>query len=400
MRSTTRSSRIARYFAATVPAALILAGCSASPGPTSVTDAGIPDNVESAIAGRGEKDMRDGAQRADEEWHGTKGRHNRDDEPSDDHAAEAAGAGAGAGAASTEATADRMTETFDLQAHRGGRGENTEESREAFQHALDMGVTTLEFDIVLSKDGVPVVWHDPDIKAEKCADTEPVAKDDPQFPYVGKAVHDLTFEQLQTLNCNKALADFPDAQHTEDNRLLQLGEVLDMAKDHDVRFNIETKIEADDPAKSATPQEFVDAIVPELQERDLVERTTIQSFDWSSLPLVKKAEPKLDTVMLWSADTWTSGSPWTGKVDYDDVDGDIAKAAEKLDADMLSPEYSLVDAEMVNGAHEHNLPVMPWTANEPDDMNRLIDTGVDGVITDFPTALRDILNERGIDYSA
>ena len=136
--------------------------------------------------------MRDGAQRADEEWHGTKGRHNRDDEPSDDHAAEAAGAGAGAGAASTEATADRMTETFDLQAHRGGRGENTEESREAFQHALDMGVTTLEFDIVLSKDGVPVVWHDPDIKAEKCADTEPVAKDDPQFPYVGKAVHDLS----------------------------------------------------------------------------------------------------------------------------------------------------------------------------------------------------------------
>ena len=121
-----------------------------------MTDAGIPDNVESAIAGRGEKDMRDGAQRADEEWHGTKGRHDRDDEPSDDHAAEAAGAGAGAGAASTEATADRMTETFDLQAHRGGRGENTEESREAFQHALDMGVTTLEFDIVLSKDGVPV----------------------------------------------------------------------------------------------------------------------------------------------------------------------------------------------------------------------------------------------------
>lgn len=94
---------------------------------------------------------------------------------------------------------------FDLQSHRGGRGETTEESLRAFATSLELGVSTLELDIVISKDGQPVVWHDPVVQADKCTDTAPAFAGDPQYPYVGKLVHDLTLEQLRTLDCGKQI---------------------------------------------------------------------------------------------------------------------------------------------------------------------------------------------------
>src|SRR6516164_11033139 len=97
-------------------------------------------------------------------------------------------------------TASAQPPTFDLQAHRGGRGETTEESLRAFAKALELGVSTLELDIVITKDGQPMVWHDPTIEAEKCADTGPAFVGDPQYPYVGKLVHDLTLAQIRTLD--------------------------------------------------------------------------------------------------------------------------------------------------------------------------------------------------------
>ena len=94
-------------------------------------------------------------------------------------------------ATSTSASAKHikgLPDGFDLQAHRGGRGENTEESAQAFRHAIETGVSTLELDIVMSKDGIPVVWHDPDVQAEKCHDTAPATPNDHMYPYVGKLV--------------------------------------------------------------------------------------------------------------------------------------------------------------------------------------------------------------------
>ena len=90
--------------------------------------------------------------------------------------------------------------TFDLQAHRGGRGETTEESLRAFAKSLELGVSTLELDIVLTREGQPLVWHDPTIRPDKCTDTGPAFAADPQYPYVGKLVHELTLAQIRTLD--------------------------------------------------------------------------------------------------------------------------------------------------------------------------------------------------------
>lgn len=115
------------------------------------------------------------------------------------------------------AAAERLPQVdFDLQSHRGGRGEWTEESAAAFRNSLALGVTTLELDVVVSEDDVPVVWHDPEIQDDKCTDTAPATEGDPEYPYVGKLVKDLNFEQLQTLRCDLVLDGFPDAEPIED----------------------------------------------------------------------------------------------------------------------------------------------------------------------------------------
>lgn len=284
---------------------------------------------------------------------------------------------------------------FDLQSHRGGRGEYTEQSRKAFEESVKMGVSTLELDIVLAEDGTPVVWHDPEIQADKCTDTKPATENDPEFPYVGKLVHELNWKQLQTLNCNKVLKDFPDAKAEETNKLLQLQDVFDIAAaDPQMRFNIETKIEAEEPDKSATPQEFVDAILPVVRANKATSRTTIQSFDWRSLPLVRKAQPDISLALLYDATTWKSGSQWIGDVDYDKVDGNVNKAATQLGAEFLSPHYKLVTSESVASAHEAGLQVLPWTVNEKPDMQAVVDAKVDGLITDYPTRGMEVLKEN------
>lgn len=287
--------------------------------------------------------------------------------------------------------ADNLPSTFDLQSHRGGRGEHTEESRAAFEHSLDLGVTTLELDIHMSADGVPVVWHDAAIQDDKCTGDA-----------VGDDIHDLTWDQIQGLNCNLALDGFPDAVHGDDNRILQLSDVFDIAeRDPQVHFNIETKIEAEDPERSAPGQEYVDAILDAADEAGTTDRITVQSFDWSSLPLVRERDPQVPLVALWDDSTWTSGSPYLGPVDYDAVGGDVIEGARQLDVEVLSPGYEAVEPEsFVPEAQEAGFTVVPWTVNEAEDMERWIDAGADGVITDYPTRLKDILDERGVDYRA
>ncbi len=188
-------------------------------------------------------------------------------------------------------TAAAQPTGFDLQAHRGGRGETTEESLRAFAKSLELGVSTLELDIVITKDGQPLVWHDPAIEAEKCSDTAPAFPGDPAYPYVGKLVYDLTLVQIRTLDCGKRLGEFPDAEVVRGNKIAVLPEVFALTDSYHapVRFNVETKVQADKPGTSAGPQEFVDVILAAVRSAGKVDRVEIQSFDWRTLPMVRRA---------------------------------------------------------------------------------------------------------------
>jgi glycerophosphoryl diester phosphodiesterase len=287
---------------------------------------------------------------------------------------------------------------FDLQAHRGGRGETTEESLRAFAKAIELGVSTLELDIGITRDGQPLVWHDPTIAAEKCGDTGPAFAGDPQYPYVGKLVHELTLAQIRTLDCGRRLAEFPGAEVVRGNKIAALPEVFALADSYrsPVRFNIETKVEAAHPTSSAAPQEFVDVILAAVRAAGKVSSVEIESFDWRTLPMVRRAEPSIPLVALYDEETWVPDSPWLAGIDVDAV-GDPVIGARMIGADVVSPDYQMVTGRpYVDHAHALGLKVIPWTVNDADTMRAQIGYGVDGLITDYPTLLRSVLAGLGM----
>jgi glycerophosphoryl diester phosphodiesterase len=287
---------------------------------------------------------------------------------------------------------------FDLQAHRGGRGETTEESLRAFAKSLELGVSTLELDIVITKDLQPLVWHDPTIDAEKCVDTAPAFPGDPQYPYVGKLVHELTLAQIHTLDCGRLLADFPRAEVLRGNKIATLPEVFALADSYQaaVRYNIETKVEADKPGSSAEPQQFVDVILDVVRSAGKISSVEIQSFDWRTLPMVHRAEPSIPLVALYNEETWVPDSPWLSGINAAAV-GDPALGALMVGANMISPRYQLVTGKQyVDHAHALGLRVIPWTVNDADAMREQIGYGVDGIITDYPSLLRTVMADLGM----
>ncbi len=301
--------------------------------------------------------------------------------------------------------------TFDLEAHRGGRGETTEESLQAFAKSLGLGVSTLELDVVITEDGQPLVWHDPTIQPDKCVDTGPAFAADPQYPYVGKLVHELTLAQVHTLDCGKLLDEFPRAEVVAGNKIATLPQVFALTDSYeaDVRYNIETKVEADKPDTSASPEEFVDVILAAVRSAGKVDRVEIQSFDWRTLPMVRQAEPSIPLVALWDETTWIPGSPWLNGINPAVV-GDPIVGATIIGANILSPGYSVpygqtpkdegfalvADNNFVERAHALGLKVIPWTINDADTIRAQIAAGADGIITDYPTLLRSVMAQLGM----
>jgi glycerophosphoryl diester phosphodiesterase len=286
---------------------------------------------------------------------------------------------------------------FDLQAHAGGRGEATGESLRAFAKSLELGVSTLELDINITKDHQPLVWHDPIIEPGHCADTGPAFGGDPSYPYVGKQVHDLTVAQIRTLACGKPNSQFPHSEVVWGNKIATLPEVFSLVDSYraGVRFNIETKVAADRQAMSAEPQEFVDVVLAAIRSAGKVDRAEIQSFDWRTLPLVHHAEPTIPLVALWNAHTWVPDSPWLAGINPALV-GDPVLGATMVGANILSPDYSLVDKSLVDRAHLLRLSVIPWTVDDASDMRAQIAEGVDGIITNYPATLRTVMAELGM----
>ena len=282
---------------------------------------------------------------------------------------------------------------FDLQAHAGGRGLATGESLRASAKSLELGVSTLELDINITKDGQPLVWNDPVFAPDQCADTGPAFAGDRQYPYVGKLVHDLTLMQIRTLNCGKPNPEFPQAEAVRGNKLAILPDVFALADAYhaDIRYNIETKVQADHPQISAGPQEFVDVILAAVRSAGKVDRVEIQSFDWRTLPLVHQAEPSIPLVVLWDSQTWIRDSPWLDGVNPAVV-GDPMSGALVVGANILSPDYHLVDGKaFVDRAHALGLKLIPWTVDDSDAMREQISLDVDGIITNYPDRLRAVL---------
>jgi glycerophosphoryl diester phosphodiesterase len=309
---------------------------------------------------------------------------------------------------------------FDLQAHRGGIGMTTEESLEGFGKAMRLGVTTLELDTQITRDEKVVVNHDRQINPQKCRDTAPVTAADPMYPYVGKYIKDLTLAEIRTMDCGyQQLPGFPEQEQVKGFRMVELKNVLNLVKSYhakQVKLNIETKVEAGAPEQTAPQSLFVRRVFEEIHASGIEDQVTIQSFAWGALKEMHRLAPTWPLVALTNYDFLQVGqpgaSPWLGGVDADNYGGDFVKTAAAAVPGLtaLSPNYGFPqngkvgdvgfrfypDQAMVSEAHDRGLKVIPWTCDDPATVEALMDLGVDGIITNYPNHVRQIMADRGM----
>ncbi len=305
-------------------------------------------------------------------------------------------------------TEDARPRTFDLQAHRGGRGLWPENTLAAFSEALTLGVSTLELDCAVTKDGVVVVSHDPALNPDHTRDEKGAFLEKAGPPLVS-----LTYEELRRFDVGRLrpgseyAARYPDQQGIDAQRIPRLADVFALARmrgNSDVRFNVETKIFPDQPELTLPPEPFAEAVVKVVREAKMEARTTIQSFDWRTLKVVQKIAPKIRTSALTTQrpgeDRVQVGrpgpSPWLAGLDVDDFGGSLPKLVKASGALVWSPNYQDVEKTQVDEAHFLGLEVLPWTINETADMEKSLAMGVDGIISDRPDRLRALLQAKGI----
>ncbi len=298
-----------------------------------------------------------------------------------------------------------MPDGFDVEGHRGARGLKPENTLPAFEAGLDSGVTTLEFDLHYSKDGELVVWHDPIVDPAKCG-LKPGAPpgvpdpDDTDTPEDTLAIRSLTVEELRWFRCDRN--PDPDAFPQQDPRptpvagdeygIVTLDDLLDFVERYAasdaktdrqranarvVQFNMETKRDRGDPSAigdgfdGETVGPFEQRILEIVDERGIRDRVIVQSFDIRSLQAIDRADPGIRLAVLTAV-------------------GRAALPAFANDRTVVwSPRASTVDAESIREAHAVGHTVIPWTVNDPDLVTRLIEAGVDGVITDRPDLFAD-----------
>ena len=294
---------------------------------------------------------------------------------------------------------------FDLQGHRGARGLAPENTMAALRKALDIGVTTLELDLALTRDGVLVVAHDPYVSADLARDP-----DGRWLTARGPLIRSLSLQELGRydvgrVNPTSAYAkQWPQQQSADGERYPTFAQVLELARAdaRPVRLNVETKIFPDRTGDTADPRTFATAVIAAIEAAQMASRTTVQSFDWRTLRAVRELAPAIATVCLTIrtesndnvADRDGKPSAWTDGLSLADHGGSVPKLVKAAGCTGWSPFWRNVDAAAVAEARALGLVVVPWTVNDTAEMGRLIDFGVDGLITDYPDRLRAVLVDR------
>ena len=302
---------------------------------------------------------------------------------------------------------------FDLQGHRGARGLAPENTLAGFETALSIGVTTLELDLGVTKDGVVVVSHDTHLNPDHTRGPDGTFLD-----AQGPAIRSLTLAELKRYDVGRLkpgtsyATTFPQQRPVDGATIPTLAEVFDLARrlnaDH-VRFNIETKLTPTSGADVADPETFATAVAQVVREVVVREagfaaRVTVQSFDWRTLLVMRRIAPEIERVCLTidggNPDTIQRGkpgaSPWTAGLDVDDYGGSVPRLVAAAGCSVWSPHYRTFTTASFAEAKSLGLKLIPWTINQRPDMERHIALGVDGIITDYPDRLRAVLIEKGM----
>lgn len=278
-----------------------------------------------------------------------------------------------------------IASSFDKQGHRGCRGNMPENTIPAMLHALEIGVTTLEMDIVFTKDSVAILSHEPFFNH----DITTVMLGTNQQSYIEQKnekqynIYQMSFAETKKYDVGlKPHPRFADQKKIAAHKP-SLADVFDSVKSYLSNnkrpfpyFNIETKTSVlTDNIFHPGPSAFVELLMKEIKEKNMEQYVMIQSFDIRTLQYLHIHYPIIPTALLIEDFDKRNFSELINELGFNPT--------------VYSPHYSLVNDELIKQCHQKNIKVIPWTVNDKEKITALKKAGVDGIISDYPALLND-----------
>ena len=268
---------------------------------------------------------------------------------------------------------------IDVQGHRGCRGLMPENSIPAFKEALDLGVNTLEMDVVISKDKKVVVSHEPYMNHEIALDVDgnEISKEDER----SYNLYHMTYDSIQRFDCgSKQHPRFPNQKNIKTSKPL-LSEVIRISEEisnKTIHYNIEIKSNPIyDGIYSPEISEFVSLVFRAIKSKQIRDRITLQSFDLRALEEIRNQDPQISVALLVD--------------ENESISEKLASLSFK--PEILSPYFKLLNSRNVKKYQVDDIKVIPWTVNTEDDISLMSSYNVDGIITDYPNLILTKINE-------
>jgi glycerophosphoryl diester phosphodiesterase len=296
-----------------------------------------------------------------------------------------------------------------IYGHRGARGDLPENTLESFKYLFDNAINAYETDILISKDLVPVITHDFRLDPSLTKDKEGNWIKDEDIK-----IFDLTYDEISKFDVgslNKLTRygrRFVNQRSLENQKIPKLSELLELSSKNvlqNLLINLEIKSTPDEKNLTPDPKDLVQIVLNEINNSNLKEKIIISSFDWRILREVKKQSPEIPRAYLTFQQekgmkikkTIYSKSPWIDHIPLTIV-YDLPKIIKELGGSAWHPYYKDINKKAVKDAHDNNLPVNVWTVNDEDDMLKMIEYGVDGIMTDYPLTLKNLCEKRNINW--
>ena len=290
-----------------------------------------------------------------------------------------------------------------IYGHRGARGVLPENTLESFKYLFENNIHAYETDILISKDFIPVITHDFRLDPSYTKDINDNWIEDENIKII-----DLTYDQILqfdvgTLNkLSKYGRKFVNQKSLQNQKIPKLSELLKLTSDNiveDLLINLEIKSTPIEKNLTPEPDEMVKIIIDEVSRSNLEDRIIYSSFDWRVLREIKERDSKIPRAYLTSGARGKiyDKSPW---LDFTPLHNgvELPELIKALGGSAWHPNYKDVNKEIVQISHDKGLPVNVWTVNRVSDMLRMIDYGVDGIMTDYPLKLKELCERKNIKW--
>ena len=296
-----------------------------------------------------------------------------------------------------------------IYGHRGARGDIVENSVEGFKYTFGLGIKAIEFDVLISKDNTPVLFHDYTLNVNMVKDSSGNWIDNSDLKINNLTYDEISKYNIESLKPGSGYADrFKNQKSAKGAKIPKLIDLFELATEEqnkDVFLNLEVKSNPTLKEVTPEPKDMVESILKDIKKYNLEDRIVVTSFDWRILYELKKQNSSVLRGFLTLQQNLGStkkniyeNSPWMEKqFSLEDLFL-LPNIIKSLEGHVWSVFYRDVTKQNIELAHKHGLAVNVWTVNREQDIIRMIEYGVDGIITDYPKKVQEICKAKNISW--